>query len=409
MTGTRLEVQRQHMAFATSCGTRSKPSPRAPRLGPATDLVHGTTSSHGFPSAWSMPDVMTKSRSSQSLMVGASLATGGPDCEIPSNPALQRPGECQPLTANVRLRKEERCYLKVPWTGDRCILCLTEGPLCEEHLIPEALGGSLTTEFLCLSCNSRLGHALEATAKLDPSILLAANKLAGAIPALAKRLIEGHAHVGHSKPGPAPGFIRNGEFRAKSRILEDGSLVQSTDDARRSVVTILRKSGYEEAPIQKAIAAFDQAPENKRVEIAPGLEVVKWTVQRIELDLSRTQLMNPLIPAKTAFEFLACHVGTAIYGDAPQLSEVRQALLVPPQETDAIRVERLSSNKYEPFHGICFEGNDPYAQVQIRLFGWLAFRVHFLRLAVGGPRFVYTQRLDTGEERVDVIDGRHQS
>jgi len=272
-------------------------------------------------------------------------------------------------------------------------------------LIPGALGGSLTSEFLCRSCNSRLGRALEATAKVDPSILLAAKNLASVIPALAKRLIEGHAHIGHSEPGPVPGFIRNGEFRVRARSLEGGSLIQPTDDAQRSIATILRKSGYEEALIQNAMAVIDQAPENQRVKIAPGLEFVKWTVQRIEPDLSKTQLMDPLIPAKTAFEFLACHLGSAIYDDVPQLSEVRQAFLVPAQATDAIRVERLSSNEYEPFHGICFEGNRPYAQVQVRLFGWLAFRIHFLHLAVGGPRFVYTQRLDTGKEHMGVMEG----
>lgn len=72
-------------------------------------------------------------------------------------------------------------------------------------------------------------------------------------------------------------------------------------------------------------------------------------------------------------------------------------------DSEDLMVERLSSNKYEPIHGICFEGNDPYAKVQIRLFGWLAFRVHFLHLSVGGPRYVYTHRLDTGEELIDEI------
>ena len=296
--------------------------------------------------------------------------------------------------------------MKIPWTGNRCIFCLREGPLCEEHLIPKALGGSLTSKFLCASCNSRFGHALEATAKSDPSILLAVKNLSEAIPALAKRLIESHPHVGHSKSGLAPGYIRNSEFRVRSRTLEDRSIVQPTDDARKSVAKILRKSGYAEAPIQKVLATFDEIPENKRVEIAPGLEVVKWTVQKIELDHSKGQLIDPLIPAKAAFEFLAAHVGTTIYDDVPPLSEVRQALMTSISETDAIRVERLSSNKYEPLHGIYFEGNDPHAKVQIRLFGWLAFRVHFCHLSIGGPRFVYTHKLDTAEERVDVIDNQ---
>ena len=239
--------------------------------------------------------------------------------------------------------------------------------------------------------------------------MLAVGNLSEAIPKLAKRLVESHPHVGHSEPGPVPGYMRNSEFRVTSQKLEDGSIVQPTDAARKAVARILRKLSYAEAPIEEALAEFDETSENKRVEIAPSLEVVKWTVQNIELDLPKGQLMDPLIPAKAAFEFLAAHVRIAIYDDAPELSEVRQALMTPIPETDVIQVERLSSDKYEPFHGICFEGNNPHARVQIRLFGGLAFRVHFLHLSVGGPRFAYTHKLDTAEERVDAIDDQNHS
>jgi hypothetical protein len=149
--------------------------------------------------------------------------------------------------------------------------------------------------------------------------------------------------------------------------------------------------------------AFDDAPEDRKLEIAPGLEIVKWSIQRLELDLSCAELMDTLIPAKTAYEFLACHIASAIYDGAPQLCEVRNCITSGLLNNDVILVERLSSNKYEPFHGICFEGNDPYAKVQIRLFGWLAFRVHFRRLSIQGPRFIYTHSLDTKVEDVRLI------
>ena len=155
--------------------------------------------------------------------------------------------------------------------------------------------------------------------------------------------------------------------------------------------------------IRNALATFDDSEENKRIEIAPGLKIAKWTVEDIKLDVSKGQFMNTLIPAKVAFEFMACHLCTLVYDDAPQFSEVRQALNSSNPETNAIQVERLTSGKYEPFHGIYFEGNDPYAKVQIRFFGWLAFRVHFPHLAFRGPRLMYTHRLKTGEEFVHQI------
>jgi len=152
---------------------------------------------------------------------------------------------------------------------------------------------------------------------------------------------------------------------------------------------------------RQAVSSFDDAPDNKRVEIAPGLEAVKWRIDSLEVDLSHAEFMDPLIPAKIAFEFLACHVGSAIYDDILHLSQIRAVLKNRQMSSDVLFVERLTSNKYEPFHGIVFEGNDPYAKIQVRLFGWLAFRVHLLHLSVSGPRYAYTHRLDSGEEAID--------
>ncbi len=87
------------------------------------------------------------------------------------------------------LQREWGCCLKVPWAGDRCILCLTEGPLCEEHLIPEALGGNLTSEFLCVSCNSRLGHAsprLGSGCEVGPFYLACGGEPRGRNPSIGK-------------------------------------------------------------------------------------------------------------------------------------------------------------------------------------------------------------------------------
>ncbi|MGH6662134.1 MAG: HNH endonuclease, partial [Rhodospirillales bacterium] len=297
-----------------------------------------------------------------------------------------------------------RLKLKVPWRGNRCIVCLKVGSLCEEHFIPQALGGCISSDFLCSSCNSKLGHDLEHAAKSDPSVLLAVKHLSRKIPDLSKKLLESHPHIGHSQLGPAPGYIRNGEFRVRHQSRDDGSIIQPTLDASKSIATILRRSRYDESPIRNALEDLQQAPENKQVELVPGLKVTKWRTDRIELDIGKAKMMNPLIPAKIAFEFLACHAGTAIYDAAPQLSAVRQTLHDLEIRSEVTKIERLTSNKYEPFHGICFEGNDPHAKVLIRLFGWLAFRVHFLRLSIGGPRSVYTHRLDTNKEHLATFD-----
>jgi len=279
-----------------------------------------------------------------------------------------------------------------------------ESELSQEHLIPESIGGLLTSDFLCRSCNSTFGHEIESAAKSDPSIRLAVRNLSAEIPALAEKIEEKQPFIGASKAGQVPGYIRKGQFRVRSKRLKDGSLVQPTEDARKTIETILQKDGYSTMLIRLAISTLDDAPENERIELVPRLEVVKWRLEKIEVDLSNSALMNPLIPAKIAYEFLACHLGGAIYDNAPQMAEIRDSLRLMEQESNAFRIDRLTSNKYEPFHGICFEGNNPHSSVLIRLFSWLAFRVHFPRLAVGGPRFVYTHRLDTGNEYIHQIN-----
>jgi hypothetical protein len=178
-----------------------------------------------------------------------------------------------------------------------------------------------------------------------------------------------------------------------------GSLIQPTDHARRTVETILRKSGYGATPLEKALGTFDQAPEDERIKLAPNLEIIKWKLQKVEHNLSGP-LINAVLPLKIAFEFLACHLGTAIYNDVAQLAEIREVLRSGDDASDSFHVDRLSSDEYQPYHGLYFEGNDPHARVQIVLFGWLGFRVHLYRLAVGGHRLVYTQ---SNEEAIQVL------
>ena len=63
-----------------------------------------------------------------------------------------------------------RFTIDVPWPGLQCIVCLANSDLTVEHLIPEALGGRLTSRLLCRACNSRIGHQAEGQAKADPTI-----------------------------------------------------------------------------------------------------------------------------------------------------------------------------------------------------------------------------------------------
>jgi hypothetical protein len=276
----------------------------------------------------------------------------------------------------------------VPWPREQCILCDSTCSQSEEHIIPEVIGGKLSAKFLCKMCNDELGHRVDYTAKTDPSIRLAANNLQNQLPDLARNHNEDQRYIGHGKGPPVGGSIKNGTWKAKYTKLKDGSVIQSEGEARKRIE---KDQGAE------ALRRFDAAPLNTVFEISPGRRIARWTTERIEPDL-RTERLNPLLPVKIAFEFLALHLGTAIYPQAPQMQEIKDALRGRCDMVPFIEVENLHAAKYDPFHGIAFMGNEPHAIVLVRLFGRLVYRVHFKRLAVGGPQYVYTHRLDDGSE-----------
>ena len=282
-------------------------------------------------------------------------------------------------------------------------------PLTREHIIPSSLGGALTCDFLCKSCNSGVGAYVESKAKRDPQIRLAVGYLQSKIPELAAQLAEDQDFISHGPGGKGRGTVKDGEFRTRARSETDGSLVQPPDLGRKTIAKLLRKSEVGETPIQEALRRLDEAPDNERVSLGPNHEAVKWSIDRIEPDLSRGPLLTPLVPLKIAYEFLACHLGAAIYDDARQMSELRMVLRDRIEEHSCYSVERLSAQEYKPFHGIVFEGNAPYAKVLIRLFGRLAFGVHFHNLAVSGDRFIYTHLLNTNVEDVRVLDSEENA
>ena len=253
-------------------------------------------------------------------------------------------------------------------------------------------------DFLCASCNGDLGHRIDALAKKDPAIALAIRDLEVTHPEQARRLVEGMDLIVYSVGGSSKARRQGADIRIRSHLLPDRSLVQPTDTARESVQRILEKRGTQPTPLEEALRKFDSAPPDERVAVAPGLEIAKWTISRVELDLSGPPL-NPLLPLKIAFEFLAGHLGAAIYDWAPPLEAIRESLRSGPLD-QSVEIELLRAEREQPLHGILFEGNHPHARVQVRLFGKLAYRVHFKNLRVAGTRFVYTHMLASDEEDI---------
>jgi hypothetical protein len=172
-----------------------------------------------------------------------------------------------------------------------------------------------------------------------------------------------------------------------------------TSDAQGHIERIAASKGYATDLVRAA--GLTDLPEGEKVEVLPGLTVINWPTEYPQPDLSGHP-MDDLVLIKTAFEFMALMAGTAIYQDVPPLNNIRRTLRGS-SDLSGLRIERLLSPNYAPFHGLHFEGNDPHSQVQIRLFGKLAFRVHFLGLALDGPKIRYTHDLKSGDHDVRIV------
>ena len=159
--------------------------------------------------------------------------------------------------------------MKSDWPLGRCILCLDESKLSDEHLIPSALGGILNCSFLCRACNSWFGSRVEAFAKSDPSVLLAVRKLRGQVPEKLQRLIENHPVVATGERPRASGHLQEGAFRAKPNELADGSLILPTDQARNAITKTLKRNDYEEGPIDRALKTLGLMPFNLQKITSP--------------------------------------------------------------------------------------------------------------------------------------------
>ena len=283
------------------------------------------------------------------------------------------------------------------WPTPRCIICGSGDSITKEHLIPECLGGKLTAEFLCKNCNSNLGHQEESLVRKDPQIRLLIERLASKRPDLADNLRKGLEYIGQSEQGEVRGYMQNEEFIVKRKQLGDGSLIVPPGESLDHVKRMAEREGR--GPLFYIDDDLARLSPGESIEAAPGIEITNWGVDSVKPDLSGP-VIEPVVPAKIAFEFLALHSGDKIYKNPLPLASIRRQLLEGELSVGDIHVERLIAQNVRLFHGLAFEGNDPGAKVQIRLFGQLAFRVQFRHLAIRCPRAGYTHDLISGEDSI---------
>ena len=290
--------------------------------------------------------------------------------------------------------------MEVAWSMPRCILCGGGDEIAREHVIPRRIGGILVVKFLCRACNSTLGRGAESAVKNDPEIRKSIERLGRVRPDLRDELQEGLKYIGRSGLGEVQGVLRKGEFIAKTQPHSDGSLVVPPSSSFDHVTRMAVREGGN--PLWVTANQLRNLPPGGSVEAAPDILVTNWAIDEIKPDVDGPEI-DRVVPAKIAFEFLALHCGENIYENPTQLASIRKQLLDGSLSKGDIRVQRLRARNSGLFHGLVFEGNKPGARVQIRLYGSLAFRVEFSRIAVECARFGYTHDLVAGHDAAWVV------
>lgn len=170
-----------------------------------------------------------------------------------------------------------------------------------------------------------------------------------------------------------------------------------TPIARRFLEAQAKNAGATPAEIASALSAFDGAPEGTPVPFPGGFSAIKRGIGGLEPTLTG-ELMSELLPLKIAYEFLAIGVEGAVF--ARQLDSVRTAIRGLPAASDAYSIESLRATSYEPTHAVFLHtGEDDHVIVDVVLFGWCVFRVHFPYVGLKPVRFGYEVDLALSAER----------
>lgn len=297
--------------------------------------------------------------------------------------------------------------LKIAWPDERCIICLgtpQEGDhmsqRTEAHIIPESVGGKLSSPFLCNQCNSDMGSK-EGQLPKDVVILGLVDRLTDVLPAAFVNSIRTHAGY----------FVDSEDFGAiYARLNTQGVLTpQESETIRgerntlRHMESELRRHEADDETVKTKLGEFAEAEQGTTIEVVPGLRVVK-RVPLSEFDWKRTYdepIVSRAVPLGVAYLYLALCIGGHIYDDA--LEPTRVAL------REAMAGDKTLENTWpftpmrteappEPKHALGVVQEDDAVLVKVWFFRQYLWPVRFPGVKLRGTEPFYRLDLVTGEE-----------
>lgn len=268
---------------------------------------------------------------------------------------------------------------------------LLAGPradVARSHLIPESVGGFLWAWTQCEKCNNDLGSEVEAGIKKDDAIRYAIEvALAGDLPEIGRTFAEGQTYVKRTGHGLVRAKFEEGGFRIGTTKGDDGSLIQSTKQARRSIETMLRREKVPESKIARVLGQFDAAPLGAVTPVTETLAVRHGSVEGFDLPFDGWPVSDAF-PSAIAFHLLALRFGRGIYHES--LHGLRDAIRSGAARSTWHVAESGRANGYAPFHLVGIAQTTPHIVVRVQVFGDIVWRVHFkLAASIIKPEGIY--------------------
>lgn len=197
--------------------------------------------------------------------------------------------------------------------SDQCLFCRTplEDPVAVEHIIPESIGGWLTTRDICTPCNSRFGHQVDRVTGEQPLVSL---RLEAGLPIGSP---ERPTFFDSSVRERVPGRVRpDGSVEALKRVFDDGTrfIVQAPtiQEARSQFAKYSRRQA---AQGRNAKIQGEQTVESKEVVVRYG-----------GMETTKVQSLLLREAAKSAIEYIARECGPAVALDQ-SLNDIRSFAL----------------------------------------------------------------------------------
>lgn len=136
---------------------------------------------------------------------------------------------------------------------------------------------------------------------------------------------------------------------------------------------------------------MEEAKTSGAITLPTGIQVEHIPINQIKQKIPTCEIDNRFW-FLIAFEILSLFAGEKILDEK---FDVIRAYLCKETETCPVGIQKLQAEKYEAIHGIIFNPEDNYIDIEIRLFRWISVIVTFPNVRYRGDGLLFLNDIKT--------------